>query len=283
MRGLILFSALGILVSGKMAFAIPRITANTFQEKISERFTANHNFEGIVALSNCSGSLVQFETSKDSDRAMVLTNGHCYEKGFPPPGQYVYGVLSNRRFQVLDRNARTIGTVMADLVMYSSMTKTDMTLYRLTETIGEIKRKYGFSPLTMSSRHPDINQPIEVISGYWRRGFVCNIEAFIYQLKEGGWLNEDSIRYSRPGCEVYGGTSGSPIVAYGTRTVIGINNTGNESGQRCTENNPCEIDQRGNVSFVKGYSYGQQTYWVTTCLNPNLDLDLRVAGCMLFH
>jgi hypothetical protein len=48
-------------------------------------------------------------------------------------------------------------------------------------------------------------------------------------------------------------------------------------------NNPCEIDQNGEVSFTKGFSYGQQTYWVYTCLTTTNEIDLAVAGCLLPH
>jgi hypothetical protein len=80
---------------------------------------------------------------------------------------------------------------------------------------------------------------------------------------------------------VIGGTSGSPIIARGTRTVIGINNTGNEDGLRCEENNPCEIDEKGNVFYQRGQNYGQQTYWIYSCLTPNFDIDLNKPGCLL--
>jgi V8-like Glu-specific endopeptidase len=277
----ILFTTLWASVASAYPRLSPNLSLQTQSTNFSSLFTANHNFEGIVGLSNCSGSLVQFETSRDTDPGMVLTNGHCAEQGFPKPGQIYYGLASQRRFTVLDRNAGSIGKVTANLLMYSTMTKTDVTLYRLNESIGEIKRKFGFAPLTISSQHPAQGQNIEVISGYWRRGFRCSVERFVYKLREGGWIDEDSIKYSDPGCEVYGGTSGSPIVAEGSRTVIGINNTGNESGESCTENNPCEIDQSGQISQKKGWSYGQQTYWITTCLNANLELDLNTRGCLL--
>jgi V8-like Glu-specific endopeptidase len=122
---------------------------------------------------------------------------------------------------------------------------------------------------------------MEVISGYWMRGYSCNIETFVPKLEEDGWVCEDSIRYSRPGCETIGGTSGSPVIRAGTRTVIGVNNTGNEDGEKCTMNNPCEIDKDGKIVFQKGYSYGQQTYWVYSCLNQYNEIDLKVPGCQL--
>lgn len=282
----LLFALSGLLISAQVhAFAWPLPTDGLLMSNIRlpHGFTAKHNFEGIVALNNCSGSVVQLEGATDNDSVLVLTNGHCLELGFPEPNEIVANKNSSRAFSVLDKNANVIGKLYAKEIIYSTMTKTDMTIYKLDITVGEFKKKFGFDPLTLSSKHPDLNQNIEVISGYWQRGYTCSIEAFIYELHEGDWTNKDSIRYSRPGCEVIGGTSGSPIVAAGTRTVIGVNNTGNESGLRCTENNPCEIDKDGKVFYKRGYSYGQQTYWLYSCLNAKKELDLKQPGCELFH
>jgi V8-like Glu-specific endopeptidase len=135
----------------------------------------------------------------------------------------------------------------------------------------------------LASKHPALTEPIQVISGYWSRGYACAIEAFVPQLKEDRWTSEDSIRYSRPGCETIGGTSGSPIIQASNRSVIGVNNTGNEDGEKCTMNNPCEVDGNGNITFQQGYSYGQETYWVYSCLNQYNELDLGVASCLLPH
>lgn len=40
-------------------------------------------FAGTVALSNCSGSVVRAPSSLPGDPALVLSNGHCLETGFP--------------------------------------------------------------------------------------------------------------------------------------------------------------------------------------------------------
>src|SRR5690348_6298664 len=52
---------------------------------------ATVDFAGTVALSDCSGSVIRFPNSADSDPALVLTNGHCLETGFPDPGQVITG------------------------------------------------------------------------------------------------------------------------------------------------------------------------------------------------
>ncbi len=262
------------------ALALP-ISENLHALVPPASLTANYNFEGIVALDNCSGSIVRFEHSGDSDAAMVLSNGHCLESGFPTPGTYVYQQPSSRTFKVLDPGAQTLGTLRATKVIFGTMTKTDAALYQLKETYAEILEKFNIRPLTLSSQRPNASDPLEVISGYWRRGYTCSLDGFVPKLKEDVFTFMDSIRYSSSGCEIIGGTSGSPIVFKGSRTVIGVNNTSNKDGESCTMNNPCEVDVSGNVSVRHGSGYGQQTYWFYTCLNSDKQVDLSVAGCML--
>jgi V8-like Glu-specific endopeptidase len=272
------------LIASASAYAFPlpkhQLVERDFQNNI---FATTYDFEGIVGLSNCSGSLVQLENSKDSDHAMVFTNGHCLELGFPEPGEVVTHKPSKRSMNLLTSQAQVAGKVTAEEIVFSTMTRTDLTIYRLKETYAEIKQKFNIRPLILAANHPESGSAIEVISGYWRKGYSCAIEAFIPQLKEGDWTFTDSMRYSRPGCETIGGTSGSPIVLAGSRNMIGINNTGNEDGENCTMNNPCEIDANGKVTAVLGYSYGQETFWVYSCLNQNNEIDLQVKGCKLPH
>ncbi|HEY3483660.1 MAG TPA: serine protease, partial [Streptomyces sp.] len=86
------------------------------------------------------------------------------------------------------------------------------------------------------------------------------------------------IRYTSA-CQTIGGTSGSPIISGGK--VVGVNNTGNEDGQRCTDNNPCEVDQAGTVTVRQGINYGQETYGIPACLTPANEIALTQAGCTL--
>lgn len=282
MKILALFAALSGLAFSNAALAFPMPNATKDELALNLRtFTGNYDFEGIVALNNCSGSLIRFENSRDTDLAMVMTNGHCNENGFLRPGEVMVNRSSSRSFGLMNSSGSVIAYLHATTILYSTMTKTDITLYRLDQTYTQILSKTGVHPLTLSSRHPELHQPIQVISGYWRRGYSCSINSFVFQLKEGDWVDEDSIRYSDEGCDTIGGTSGSPIVAAGTRTMIGINNTGNEDGEQCTENNPCEIDESGKMTYQQGWSYGQQTYWIYSCLNANNELDLNQTGCGL--
>ena len=278
MTGLIIST---FLSAQALAFPLPdgrlRLEAN------APSLNLDFNFEGIVSLSNCSGSLIRYETSQATDHALILTNGHCLESGFTAPNEMISRQPTDRRFNILNPQGQALGKVTATLILYSTMTKTDITLYELRETYSDILKDFNVSPLTLASTHPQKLQTIEVISGYWKRGYSCQIEDFVHELKESDWSFTDSLRYSQPGCETIGGTSGSPIILKGTRTVIGINNTGNESGGSCTMNNPCEIDANGKVTAHEGASYGQQTFWIYSCLNANNEFDLNQSKCQLPH
>ncbi len=278
-----IFLGLTAFILAQTAHAFPMLKRGQTTENLPLSFTTSYNFEGIVALDDCSGSLVRLETSLDTDPALVMTNGHCLETGMPAAGTFVSNQPSSREIDLFDSGANTVASLIASEVVYSTMTKTDVTIYKLTETYADIASKYNVHALTLASHHPALNAPIDVISGFWKRGYTCSIELFVNTLKEDQWTMVDSMRYSRPGCDTIGGTSGSPVVMSGTRTMIGINNTGNENGEQCTMDNPCEVDASGNITAIKGYSYGQETNLIYTCVNKNREIDLTVPGCQLPH
>nr|BFD82982.1 serine protease [Streptomyces sp. Xyl84] len=238
------------------------------------------DFAGTVALSNCSGSVIRFPASADSDPALVLSNGHCLETGFPAPGEVIVGQTSSRSFGLLNSAGSQVATLRASKVVYSTMTDTDVTIYQLTRTYAQIRSSYGISPLTVSDTHPVAGTAIKVVSGYWKRTYSCNIDGFVYRLKEGGWTWKDSVRYTSA-CNTIGGTSGSPVIDTATGKVVAVNNTGNEDGERCTENNPCEVDQSGNVTVRQGINYAEETYQIPACFTTGNRLDLDAAGCVL--
>ncbi|WP_394821234.1 trypsin-like serine peptidase [Pendulispora albinea] len=277
------FLATAAVASPALAFPLGNGTDNQRVAPSPSDFdsaVADVDFTAIVALSNCSGSLVRFTTSRSTDFALVLTNGHCIGN-FPPAGTAVVNQASSRTFTLLNSSGGSLGTLRASRLVYATMTGTDVGLYRLTSTYAQIQQSFGVTALTVSSAHPTAGTPIRVVSGYWKRIYSCSIDKFIYRLREDQWTSVDSIKYSEPGCEVIGGTSGSPIINAQTREVLGVNNTTNEDGGRCTLNNPCEVDQQGRVTVDRGGSYGQETYQIYTCLDSNNNLDLNKAGCQL--
>lgn len=242
------------------------------------------NFDAIAALSSCSASYVRFKGASEESRALILTNGHCTGGlfgGMPRPGQVIYNKPQRYTVRILDRNGRAIATVRAEKIVYATMTNTDVALLELNETYAQIESKTGIDPLYIADQRPTEGTEIEIPSGYWKRTYSCYIDGFVHELREGGYVMRDSVRYSATGCEVIGGTSGSPIISVASGEVVAINNTGNEDGKTCTMNNPCEVDPDGNITVIPGRGYGQQTYWLYSCLNDQRQFDLSVPGCIM--
>ncbi|WP_405365834.1 serine protease [Kitasatospora sp. NBC_00039] len=252
----------------------------------AESFTAQAqaaaavNFAGTVALSNCSGSLVRLPGSAATDPALVLSNGHCLESGFPGPGEVVVNQASSRTFSLLNSTGGKAATLRATKVVYGTMTDTDVSIYQLNTTYASIQSRYGIAPLTIAAGHPVQGTSIKVVSGYWKKIYSCSVDGFVYRLKEGSWTWKDSVRYTSS-CNTIGGTSGSPVVDVSTGQVVAVNNTGNEDGQRCTDNNPCEVDQNGVVTVRQGINYAQETYGIPACFAAGNRLDLTLPGCTL--
>lgn len=236
------------------------------------------DFSGTVALSNCSGAIVRWSTSKATDLALMLTNGHCY--GFLDPHQVVVNKPAVRDVTLLNSDGSTAGTVETTTLLYSTMWTTDVSLYQMSLTYQQLQDQYGVPAITVASTRPNPkDQAISVISGYWKTEYDCNLNGFAYRLHENGWTWRKSLRYSDGGCQIIGGTSGSPVLD-SNRVEIGINNTINEQGQRCTLDNPCEENRAGKITVHLNRGYGQQTWVFYTCLTNN-QLDLSKSGCML--
>ncbi|GGO89434.1 hypothetical protein GCM10012280_32570 [Wenjunlia tyrosinilytica] len=91
---------------------------------------------------------------------------------------------------------------------------------------------------------------------------------------------KDSPRYTST-CDTIGGTSGSPVSDSRTGRLVAIDSTGDEDGRRRTVNNPCEIDESGDITVRRGFNYAQQTYLITKCVGSGNKIGLGLPGCVL--
>jgi hypothetical protein len=236
------------------------------------------DFTGIVALSNCSGSVVRTPNSLPSDPALVMSNGHCVR--LLAAGEVLQNQASTRTFSLLNSSGTaSIATLRANRLVYATMTNTDVSIYRLTSTYAQIQQ-LGSRALDLSTAHPTVGESIRVVSGFHRAIYPCNIDAFAFRLREDRWTWLDSVRYTSA-CHTIPGTSGSPVLDTNTGRVVAINNTLNENGQRCTLDNPCEVDQAGNVTIHRDIGYAQETYYIAPCFTTQSRLDLTRPGCQL--
>lgn len=239
--------------------------------------------ESTAKFSNCSGFLFTVEGRATEKNALIMTNGHCLDPlmlTMLKPGEVRLNRSASRDITL---NGATVALkVTTQRLLYASMTKTDMAIYELPQSYQRLQEKYGITPLLLAKDGPLAGTPIHIPSSYRRRVYDCRIEAVLAGLREGGRSFEQSLRYDSD-CHTISGTSGSPLVLDDGVTVVGINNTNNTHGNMCTNDNPCEVNEAGETSVIRGRSYGQQTALIYSCLNAEADLDVSVEGCELPH
>ncbi len=240
------------------------------------------DMNGAVNLNGCSGALVRFSSSKKSDQALILSAGHC-APWTPEPFDYII----HKKYQAVVTFLKSDGTdhlqkAKTSELIYATMTDTDVALFGLNETYQEIEDRIGSKALLISEKPAKAADYIVILSGQLHKSYSCQIEALVYNLIEGDYVWQDSLRYARPGCEVVGGTSGSPILNQATGEIIGLNNTGNQGGKMCSDGSPCEVSKNGSVYAEVGFNYGQQVYSLATCFVRG-QFNLNFPGCESFH
>ena len=185
---------------------------------------------------------------------------------------------SDQYFALLGADGTRLARVHADRLIYATMHRTDLALYRLPMTYADLAAD-GVTPLTVKARHAKRRGVVTIPSGYWRETYTCHMRGYAYKLKEQIWTWRDSLRYVGPDCQTKGGTSGAPVLN-AHRRVIGVNNTGYVGG-RARRDTVCEVSADGTRRVYRHRDYGQQTWWITTCLDDQRRVDLSVTGCRL--
>ncbi|ADG77733.1 Peptidase S1 and S6 chymotrypsin/Hap OS=Tsukamurella paurometabola (strain ATCC 8368 / DSM /CCUG 35730 / CIP 100753 / JCM 10117 / KCTC 9821 / NBRC 16120/ NCIMB 702349 / NCTC 13040) OX=521096 GN=Tpau_1101 PE=3 SV=1 [Tsukamurella paurometabola] len=230
---------------------------------------------GAVLLGNCIGSIVRPPGATPDAPAMVLTNGHCVSGDRPAPGGATVNQPSNRTMLAAGRTGESVTTVRADRLVYATMSRTDVAVYRLDSTYAQVAAR-GATVFDLATTPIRPGDRFSMNTGAARKS--CSAEAVVPTVREGDWEQRDSVRYRD--CSSVPGESGSPLISPDGRTVVGVNNSSNTDGEKCTDDNPCEIAADGTVTAVKGRSYGQQIDALARCLTRD-SIDLSRPGCDL--
>lgn len=237
-------------------------------------------FVGTVALPGCSGAVIRWPAALDTDRAVVLTNGHCVRSPFLGAREVLVDEKRWTPITLLDGSGKVAREVRGVRLQYASMYRTDVALLSLRETYAELAGD-GITPLSLAEAGPSRGDLVRIPSGYWVEQRACQTTGTAYRVHERSWDWWQSIRLpARDGCAIRGGYSGSPIVSRETGLVVGVANTGYIGGRRCIDS-ACEENRRGRVRMVKDMNYGQQTAVLLTCLEGGRVFDLDTPGCRL--
>lgn len=222
------------------------------------------NVEGAVELNGCVGSVVRTRTSRPNDPALMLTNGHCVQGERPAPGTALVDRPADREVPIADRQGYPEATARATRLVYATMTGTDIALYRLDKTYARLTAE-GAKIFRLTDEPVRAGDPLTM--AYTSRRLTCTAEAVVPHLREGGYQQDDAIRYATDeNCAPWSGTSGSALLAPDGTTVVGIHNTHNDAGEQCTDDNPCEVAADGTVTSTQGRGYGQQVHQIAACL-----------------
>lgn len=203
---------------------------------------------GIGGMMGCSVSLI--DTGKPDQPAQVITNGHCV--GRIPPGENWVNVKKVKEVTFLSPTERQPVSFSTKQILWATMTGTDLALVELDVLLKDLFT-FGIQPLKISNRS-EVPQNVQMIYFDKKpRSMSCAITDQVSILKESRWEWKNVYRHT---CQTWGGTSGSPLIN-SQGEIVSLHNTQNENGQKCTENNPCEVDSEGRESVIPGQAYGQ--------------------------
>jgi len=259
------------------------------------------SLEGTIATggnSACSAALVTFSGRSASSRGLVVSAGHCSERGklkvpigdrslaMPDHGEVLYRIALRRSLTLETGKSQDPRTcVEADEITYGTMTGADILLLQLTETYEQIERRTGVKPFLMSqetSFAPGL--ALRMPSARWQNDRACQADTTVQQVKEFRWLWSPVLRIRiADSCGTPHGASGAPAIRKDNNEVIGVFGTASDgNGAPCELNNPCEVAPDGSTNAsVREQGYVHFLHYFYSCLDASRNLDLEVAGCLL--
>lgn len=236
---------------------------------------------GSLASSGCAASVVRVAASRSTDRAMVLTNGHCVDPR-PAPGDAVLDRPARHLVTLLGPDSNPVARATTTRLLYATMTGTDAAVYRLRETYAQLRRLgVPAHPLAVSGPAP--GDELVMHAGSFQTTYACTVGAIVPTVRETGWTQRDVVRYrTTRSCRTQAGLSGAALIDPRTGQVVAVHNSHVAGdGEPCSEDNPCEVASDGAVTSVRGRGYAQQVTALTPCLVAGSAFDSDAPGCTL--
>lgn len=262
-------------------------TAPVLQAFNSARVSsAQATFDGIAAIHNCSAALVRLAGARDTDNALLLTNGHCVAAKVPKPGE----VVLNEDMRRADQHLRSVtllkgetptraATAHMTKVHYATMTGTDLALIEIDKSYLTL-RLTGVHPREIAPAGATAGTKVSIPSGYLGTAPTCTVDAVVPTLVTAGYRWNNEMRYAS-GCATRPGSSGAPMIDEATGKIVGINNSGFARIDDCTPEDPCgEVWGNEQPVPILGARYGAQAAPLTGCVSEG-KFSLQTPGCTL--
>jgi hypothetical protein len=255
--------------------------------------------KGTVSMSGkfvCSASLVTLKGRSNSAPALVLSAGHCSDRGSiqiplrdktlaaPDAGEVLYRLNDKRPLTLETGNSAAPRTcIETEEIVYGTLTGSDILLLRLTETYDQIEARTGVRPFLISN---DVSirsgTPVRSPSSLFQDDRECAVEQTVEGLKEGRWLWGPVMRLTMS-CDIPHGLSGAPLLRMNSDEVIGVMGTASDGdASPCEFNNPCEMKAGATPEPTqRGQAYAHFVHQFYSCLDADRNVDLDVPGCEL--
>lgn len=238
---------------------------------------------GFPAIEGCQSSIVKAAESRDQDPALLLTNGHCVpivepDRERPAVGKTISDQPTDASLGFTDAQGYVLTKAHIDRLVFATMSGTDVAVYRLDKSFAQLQDE-GVRVLKIAKKGPSAGDRVTLMTA---DPLSCQIEAVVPTLREDGYEQHDALRMKAgDDCETFPGFSGAALVAPDGETVVGINNSNNREGEKCTENGPCEVGAGGKIEVFTNQAYGQQVALLNDCITGGSGADLDAAGCDL--
>jgi Trypsin-like peptidase domain len=255
--------------------------------------------KGTVSMSGkfvCSAALVTLKGRSSSAPALVLSAGHCSDRGTlqiplrnnsiaaPDVGEVLYRLNDKRPLTLDTGNSSAPRTcIETDEIVYGTLTGSDILLLRLTETYEQIETRAGVRPFLISDNISiPSGTPVRSPSSLFQDDRECVVEETVEKLKEHRWLWGPVMRLGLT-CDLPHGQSGGPVLRLDSNEVIGVMGTASDGNAApCELNNPCLVKADGTFSpAVKDQGYAHFVHQLYTCLDSKRNISLDVPGCLL--
>lgn len=256
----------------------------------------NRRWSGVGRFQNgasCTVFLIRPAGASESSPAYVLSNGHCISTASANEVIRDRALAAGSRvtFRYFRDTVSQQLPVRAVRVLHSTMKGFDLAVVELESTLAQLTAA-GIEPLELSQDEPAVDEPV------WSVGVpVVNIpqdEQFVRRsdctlgppadLIEFIWHFRAS--YSNDCSDIYGGSSGSPVVSRRSGRVVAVMNTTTvgaaiDTGDfRCFNGQPCEVVP-GGFRYRRDTSYAVPVTGLTRCFGTTGVFDLAREGCPL--